>query len=189
MDSRPRKKFFPGGPILFAVTAIALALLVAAVGHWWPRGSLWYAAALVAVLVLLATALAWAIDMVRLLRTRQALRWRVVVWPLIVVIGVGAAFGSRPSFENHRQEFTTIAVDLLGEPGRTERGGFRIGRFDVARAYDLNGNVFFVDARETLLLTEVGWVFSPDGEPHQRYGDYSTEHVSGPWYRYSYRLT
>ncbi|MBD8506734.1 hypothetical protein HT102_09570 [Hoyosella sp. G463] len=140
-------------------------------------------------LILITFGLAWLLESVQFVRQRRSLTWRMAVWPLLVAAGASIAVGIRPHFEDHRPEFEAIAQELLDESGSSERQDFSIGRFAIARAFESrHGEVHFIDAREPEILAEVGWVYSPGGEPRGRYGNYSAEHISGPWYRYTYTL-
>ena len=174
-----------------AVTVVAAVLLIVVWGHWWPSGSAWYLPAAVALGLLVATGAAWLVATILVLGRRRRWAWWMVVWPVVASVGVVVAFAVRPDFEDERPQFEAVAHQLLDTPGSTVLWDLKIGRFEIGRAFDTSaGDVFFTDEWTTIFSSESGWVYSPDGgpEPPSRDGEFSTEHLDGPWYRYDLRI-
>lgn len=172
-------------PAALAITVAALVLLILALGHWWPSGSAWYLPAAVALVLLLVTGATWVCGSIYVITKYRRWAWWMGAWPLVTVLGVALALVARPDFEDARPQFEEVARQLLATREASNTSDLTIGRFDVLMAYDSpEGDVFFSDARTTIFNTEAGWAFSPDGAPTAPAGDITTEHISGPWYRY-----
>ena len=112
----------------------------------------------------------------------------MLAWPVVTLIGVVAALAGPPDFEDQRAEFEVIARQVLDSPEFTALWDVKIGRFEIGHVYaNSAGDVFFTDERATLFNGESGWAYSPEGgapERPGRDGEFSTEHLDGPWYRY-----
>lgn len=168
------------------VTVAALTILAMAIGHWWPSGNDWYLSAFMAVTLLLVTGCIWGISTIVSMRRHRHVTWWMFAWPLFTAIGVIVALASTPNFDDSRPQFEKIAKELLITPDLETLDGLRIGRFEVGNIYEFPmGEVYFTDARQTAFMTESGWVYSPNGIPTSREGDFSVENIGGPWYRYT----
>lgn len=173
--------------VTMTVTAGALVLMTVVWGHWWPSGNAWYLPAAVALALLFATGAVWGLGSIYVIRRDRRWAWWMVGWPLLVALGVTLALAARPDFEDSRPEFEETAHQLLATPESTHLSDLKIGRFEVGRAYNpQQGDVFFTDERSTAFTTESGWVYSPDGAPApaSRDGEFTADHIDGPWYRY-----
>lgn len=178
--------------VIMTVTVAALVLLTVVWGHWWPSGTAWYLPAAVALALLFATGAIWVIDSIYVRWKHRRGTWWMVTWPLLAAVGVTLALAARPDFEDSRPEFEEVARQLLATPGSTSVSDLRIGRFEVATAYDTQqGDVFFKDNRTTMFSTESGLAYSPDGPPAppSRDGEFTSEHIDGSWYRYQRVMT
>ncbi len=109
----------------------------------------------------------------------------MVAWPLIATVGVLAAFAAPPSFADAASRFEAVAQELRERPGVGSLDRQRIGLFEVASVVESpNGEVYFADARTTMLSSESGWAYSPSGPPTGIGQRFRADHVGGPWYRY-----
>ena len=173
---------------LFVVTTVALVLLVVVLGHWWPDDNAWYLPAAVAWLLLVTAGAVWAVSSIYFSWKHRRGEWWMLVWPVLTALGVAVALTARPDFDDARPEFEAIARELLAAPGGLDRYDLEIGRVDIGMAFStVQGDVFFTDARVWLLTSESGWVYSPDGVPAwpNRAGQFTSDHLDGPWYRYT----
>lgn len=166
-------------------TIVASVLLILAWGHWWPSGGDWYFTAAAAILLLLIAGGIWVVSSVVAVVRYRTWSWWMVAWPLTAVAGIGLAFASAPSFDDARPQFEEVAQQLLASPDPATLGTSQIGRFEVRRIYDTpTGEVYFVDARQSLFGNESGWIYSPDHIPGEWAGNLTVENFTTGWYRY-----
>ncbi|WP_182357530.1 hypothetical protein [Tomitella gaofuii] len=173
--------------VTMAGTAAALILLLLSMGHWWPRGFAWMFTAAAGWAMLALAALCWAISTVYTIGYRRSWSWWQLLWPVVTALGSTVALVVvPPEFADARPEFDAAAMQALDAGMPTSPDGFRIGRFEVGRVYVRSGDVYFVDARNTMFNLEQGWAYSVDGPPEPSYGTH--EPLDGHWFRYERAL-
>ncbi len=179
------------GPIVLAVTGIAVAVLVCIHYDWWPSrfgGWRWADPLLFAggaVLVLAVTGLVWAIRTLYVIGQDRRWSWWIAAAPAVVGVAALVAVLFPPTgFDDLRPEFERIALDVRASPEQS-RTNVEIGRFDFLYVRkDTRGAVYFVEAGGLGLTVSSGWAYSPDGPP-AGFDDFSATHIGGAWYKFT----
>lgn len=121
---------------------------------------------------------------------RRRWLWSVVAVPVLVVSALGITAAGQPHFDQYRNEFESVAQQLLQEPDDTYSDGYRrdlrIGRFDISYVnVSSEGHVYFYDVRDGLdIMDNPGWVYAPDGVSDKTFNQLRLEDIGGGWYRF-----
>ncbi|MHC4933681.1 MAG: hypothetical protein ACYTGV_15985 [Planctomycetota bacterium] len=112
-------------------------------------------------------------------------RWEKLAWlalPLLFSVG-GLLQASKVSLH---VRFALSEPSLRAAAREPDYGteGRRVGLFRVSRVVEANGHVHLTTANYGM-IGEVGFVYSPDGEPGWYYNiPYTYEHLRGPWWTF-----
>ena len=180
----------PPGPVLLGFTVATVLVLILLHYGWWPSpfGKFeWLDRRLytiVALFVLIAVVLTWAIRSLIVVGVDKRWSWWIVPTPAVIAVaGAAVLLFPPPTFLDKSPEFERVAQDLLKDPGSTS-SNIEIGPFDIGTAYSTSfGEVYFEDS-DGFLTSSNGWIYSPNGAPKQR--DFvTTTPLEGPWYEFT----
>ncbi len=176
-------------------TGLAVAVLIgtwsAALAITWagsyPDGGL--VAALVAVLLVGLTGLAWLVLATsELLRRRIPLAVTMTVIPMLVIGGAGVAARIElpllARFALSRPAFDQVIADR-GEAGPGAPCPSRIGSYRILSCRTIGSDTYFTE-RGGSFLNSVGFVYLPDGAPADPPSTTSITYgqLRGPWYTF-----
>lgn len=180
----------PPGPIVLAVTVVAVAVLVFLVADWWPgtrnltdADRLFYGG--FSALVLLITGLVWAIKTLYVLGRDHRWSWWIAAGPAAVAFGAVTAWVLPvPGFDSARTEFDAYVAAMPDDP-RFRVEDVRLGGVEISSVYrGGDGAVYFVDDDAGFLSVSSGWVYSPAGAP-AGHDDFTVTALGDGWYSYT----
>lgn len=171
----------PPGPVFHLALLVALGLLLWA----GTEPVLDVAPALVALALLLALAVVWAVRLVLALTARRRGLGRFALAPVLcgavaVLLLLGTPLDVRWSLD--RTAFATAAATGGGATGQ------HLGTHDVGRVRDLPGRAVAFDLSDAGFLDDVGYAYLPDGpsgEVAAAFESVRFTHLDGSWWTYA----